>query len=181
MLIVIRSKDSIVIVVLFPSDQLDEINLRILDILSRDASKPFVEIAKELEISDATVHMRVKRLMASGIIRNFTISTDSRLLGYSHLAFMGINIQQGCADEIVGFLSKQDEILEVHEIHGRFDILLKIKARSLEEMREIIVKKVRQLPQISEAELMTVLKTIKEEQSVPLTKDISDSMGAAAT
>jgi Lrp/AsnC family transcriptional regulator, regulator for asnA, asnC and gidA len=180
-LIVIRSKDSIVFVVLFPSDLLDETNLRILDILMRDASKPFVEIARELEISDATVHMRVKRMMASGIIRSFTISTDSKMLGYSHLAFMGINIRQGAADEIVGFLSKQEEILEVHEIHGRFDILLKIKARSLEEMRNIIVNKIRQLPQISEAELMTVLKTVKEEQSVPLAKDIADSLGAAAT
>ena len=167
--------------VLFQSDLLDEINLKILDILSHDASKPFVEIARLLGVSDATVHLRVKRLVASGIIRSFTISTDSRMLGYSHLAFMGINIRQGCADEIVGYLSKQDEIMEVHEIHGRFDILLKIRARSLEEMRDIIVNKVRQLPQISEAELMTVLKTVKEEQSVPLAKDIADSMGAAAT
>ena len=180
MLIVISSKDGTVFVV-FQPDLLDEINLKILAILSRDASKPFVEIARMLGMSDATVHMRVKRLMASGIIRSFTISTDSRMLGYSHLAFMGINIRQGCADEIVGYLSKQDEIMEVHEIHGRFDILLKIRATSLEEMRDIIVNKVRQLPQISEAELMTVLKTIKEEQSVPLAKDIADSMGAAAT
>ena len=180
MLIVISSKDGTVFVV-FQPDLLDEINLKILAILIRDASKPFVEIARMLGMSDATVHMRVKRLMASGIIRSFTISTDSRMLGYSHLAFMGINIRQGCADEIVGFLSKQDEIMEVHEIHGRFDILLKIRAKSLEEMRDIIVNKVRQLPQISEAELMTVLKTIKEEQSVPLAKDIADSMGAAAT
>ncbi|HKU48669.1 MAG TPA: Lrp/AsnC family transcriptional regulator [Nitrososphaera sp.] len=164
---------------LFPSDLLDETNLRILDILSRDASKPFVEIAKELEISDATVHMRVKRLVASGIIKGFTIATDSRMLGYSHLAFMGINIRQGCADELVAFLSKQEEILEVHEIHGRFDILLKIRARSLEEMRDIIVNKVRQLPQISDAELMTVLRTVKEEQSVPLAKDIADRTAAA--
>ena len=94
---------------------------------------------------------------------------------------MGINIRQGCADELVGFLSQQDEILEVHEIHGRFDILLKIRARSLEEMRDIIVNKVRTLPQISDAELMTVLKTVKEEQSVPLGKDIAERTGAAAT
>lgn len=181
MLIVINSKDGTVFVVLFQSDLLDEINLRILDILNRDSSTPFVDIAKEIGISDATVHMRVKRLLASGIIRRFTISTDSRRLGYSHLAFMGINIRQGCADEIVDFLSKQEEILEVHEIHGRFDILLKIRARSLDELRDIIVNKVRQLPQISEAELMTVLRTTKEEQSVPLAKDVADSMGAVAT
>jgi Lrp/AsnC family transcriptional regulator for asnA, asnC and gidA len=168
-------------VVAFPSDLIDETNLRILDILNRDASKPFVEIAKQLQISDATVHMRVKRMLASGIIRNFTIATDSKMLGYSHLAFMGINIRQGCADELVGLLSKQDEILEVHEIHGRFDVMIKIRARSLDEMRDIIVNKVRQLPQVSEAELMTVLKTAKEEQSVPLAKDIGEKAGAAAT
>ena len=47
----------------FPSELLDEINLKILDILSRDASRPYVDVAKELEISDATVHIRVRRLV----------------------------------------------------------------------------------------------------------------------
>jgi Lrp/AsnC family transcriptional regulator, regulator for asnA, asnC and gidA len=165
--------------VLFPSDLLDDINLRIIDMLSRDASRPFVEIAKELEISDATVHMRVRRLMAAGIIRKFTIATDSRLLGYDHLAFMGVNIKEGSADEVTAKLSKLDEILEIHEMHGRFDLLLKIRARNLEEMRDIVVNKIRRLPQITEAELTTVLKTIKEEQSVSLKKDISDATAAA--
>lgn len=165
----------------FPSDLLDEINLKIIDILERDASKPFVEIAKELEISDATVHMRIRRLVAAGIIRRFTIATDSRLLGYDHLAFMGINIKEGSADEVNSILSQFDEVLEIHEMHGRFDLILKIRARSLEEMRDIVVNKVRKLPQIKDVELMAVLKTVKEEQSVSLKKDISDKMGAAAT
>jgi Lrp/AsnC family transcriptional regulator for asnA, asnC and gidA len=165
--------------VLFPSDLLDEINLRIIDILTRDASRPFVEIAKELEISDATVHMRVRRLVAAGIIRKFTIATDNRLLGYDHLAFMGINIKEGSADEVAAHLSTFDEILEIHEMHGRFDLLLKIRARNLDEMRDIVVNKIRRLPQITEAELTTVLKTIKEEQSVSLKRDISDATAAA--
>jgi DNA-binding Lrp family transcriptional regulator len=165
----------------FPSDLLDEINLKIIDILERDASKPFVEIAKEVEISDATVHMRVRRLVAAGIIRRFTIATDSRLLGYDHLAFMGINIKEGSADEVNSILSQFDEVLEIHEMHGRFDLILKIRARSLEEMRDIVVNKVRKLPQIKDVELMAVLKTVKEEQSVSLKKDISDKTGAAAT
>lgn len=166
---------------LFPSDLLDETNLRIIDILSRDASRPFVEIARELEISDATVHMRVRRLVAAGVIRRFTVATDSRLLGYGHLAFMGINIKEASADEVTEALSQEDEIMEIHEMHGRFDLLLKIRARSLEEMRDIVVNKIRTLPQITEAELMAVLKTTKEEQSVSLKKDIADRAGAAAT
>lgn len=165
----------------FPSDLLDEINLKIIDILSRDSSKPFVEIAKELEISDATVHLRVRRMVAAGLIRKFTIATDSRLLGYDHLAFMGINIKEGSADEVTEILSREDKILEIHEIHGRFDLLLKIRAKSLEEMRDIVVNKVRRLQQITEAELMAVLRTTKEEQSVSLKNDIADATSAAAT
>lgn len=162
-----------------PPDLLDDISLRIIDMLTQDASRPFVEIAKELGISDATVHMRVRRLAASGIIRRFTIATDSKLLGYDHLAFMGINMKEGAADEVTSQLSQYDEILEIHEMHGRFDLLLKVRARNLEEMRDIVVNKIRRLPQITEAELMTVLKTIKEEQSVSLKRDISDATAAA--
>jgi Lrp/AsnC family transcriptional regulator, regulator for asnA, asnC and gidA len=167
--------------VLFPSELLDEINLKILDILCRDASRPFVDIAKELEISDATVHIRVRRLVAAGILRRFTIATDNRLLGYDHLAFVGINIKQGSSDEAIAILSAFDEILELHEMYGQFDLLLKIRAKSLEEMREVIANRISRIPQITEAELMTVLKTIKEEQMVPLKRDIADAESAAGT
>ena len=166
---------------LLPSELLDEVNLQILDILSRDASRPFVDIAKELEISDATVHIRVRRLLAAGILRKFTIATDNVLLGYDHLAFIGININEGSADEVIATLSQFDEILELHEMYGQFDLLLKIRGKSLEEMREVIVNKIGRIPHIREAELMTVLKTIKEEQMVSLKKDIADAESAAGT
>jgi Lrp/AsnC family transcriptional regulator for asnA, asnC and gidA len=167
--------------VLLHSELLDEVNLKILDILSRDASRPFVDIAKELEISDATVHIRVKRLQAAGILRKFTITTDNALLGYEHLAYIGINISKGSGDEVLGKLSQLDEILELHEMYGQFDLLVKIRARNLEEMRDIIVNKISSIPQITEAQLMTVLKTIKEEHMISLKRDIVDAVGPAAT
>jgi Lrp/AsnC family transcriptional regulator for asnA, asnC and gidA len=169
------------IFVLAPSEVLDEINLRILDILSRDASRPFVDIAKELEISDATVHIRVKRLQSAGILRKFTITTDNVLLGYDHLAFVGINISKGSGEEVMIALSQLDEILELHEMYGQFDLLVKIRARGLKEMRDIIANKICTIPQITEAQSMTVLKTIKEEQTIPLKRDISDATDAVAT
>jgi Lrp/AsnC family transcriptional regulator for asnA, asnC and gidA len=150
---------------------LDDINLKIIDILSKDSSVPFVEIAKQIGISDATVHIRVRRLMACGIINKFTISVNNNLLGYDHLAFMGINVEPGFADEAVGQLSNLDEILEIHEMHGTFDLLLKIRAMDLDHMRDIVVNKIRKLPRILKTELMTVLKTRKEEQTVSLKED----------
>ena len=156
------------------SDLLDNINLKIIDFLSKDSSTPFVEIAKQIGISDATVHIRVRRLLAAGIINKFTISVDNNRLGYDHLAFMGINVEPGFAEELTDELSKVDEVLEIHEMHGRFDLLLKVRAKNLDQMRDIVVNKIRILPHIIETELMTVLKSRKEEQIVSLKKDLSD-------
>jgi Lrp/AsnC family transcriptional regulator for asnA, asnC and gidA len=178
---IVNKSKNCTLFMLLPSELLDEINLRILDILNQDASRPFVDIAKELEISDATVHIRVRRLLAAGILRRFTIATDNVLLGYNHLAFIGININEGsAADEVIATLSQLDEILELHEMYGQFDLLLKIRAKSLEEMRDIVANKIGRIPQITEAELMTVLRTIKEEQMIPLKRDIADAASEAA-
>ena len=165
---------------LLHSELLDEVNLRILDILGQDASRPFVDIAKELEISDATVHIRVKRLQAAGILRKFTITTDNVLLGYDHLAFVGINLSKGSGDEVLVALSQIEEILELHEMYGQYDLLVKIRSRNLEEMRDIVANKISKIPQITEAQSMMVLKTIKEEHTIPLKRDIADAAGPVA-
>ncbi|HZI70410.1 MAG TPA: Lrp/AsnC family transcriptional regulator [Nitrososphaeraceae archaeon] len=156
----------------FNTDLLDDVNLKIMDILGKDSSTPFVEIAKQIGISDATVHIRVRRLISERVINKFTISVDNNLLGYDHLAFIGINVEPGFADEAIYELSSIEEVLEVHEMHGTFDLLLKIRAKDLEQMRDVVENKIRKLPRILETELMTVLKTRKEEQIVSLKKDI---------
>jgi Lrp/AsnC family transcriptional regulator, regulator for asnA, asnC and gidA len=153
---------------------LDDVNLQIIDILAKDSSTAFVEIAKQIGISDATVHLRVRRLMAAGIITKFTISVDNNLLGYDHLAFIRINLKPGFADQVTEELSTLEEVLEIHEMHNAFDLFLKIRAKSLSDIRDIIENKIRILHNIVETELMTVLKTKKEEQIVSLKKDISD-------
>jgi Lrp/AsnC family transcriptional regulator for asnA, asnC and gidA len=154
---------------------LDDVNVQIIDILVKDSSTPFVEVAKQIGISDATVHLRVRRLIAAGIITKFTISVDNNLLGYDHLAFLRINIKPGFADQVTEELSYLEEVLEIHEMHNRFDLFLKIRAKDLNHMRDIIENKIRMLPNIVETQLMTVLKTSKEEHIVSLNKDVSDN------
>ena len=64
-------------------------------------------------------------------------------------------------------LSNLDEVLEIHELHNKFDLLLKIRAKDLNDMRDI-ENKIGTIPNIAETELMTALKTNKEEQIVSL-------------
>jgi Lrp/AsnC family transcriptional regulator, regulator for asnA, asnC and gidA len=84
---------------------LDEISLKIVRILSKDSSLPFVEIAKQIGISDTTVHMRIKHLLTPGIIDKFTISINDNRLGYSQVAFIGVNVEPGHVKEVVNYLS----------------------------------------------------------------------------
>jgi Lrp/AsnC family transcriptional regulator for asnA, asnC and gidA len=127
-----------------------------------------VEIAKKLGISDATVHLRIKNLVAAGIINKFTISVDNNRLGYTYVAFIGVNVVPGYTAEVTKYLTGLNEILELHEMVSRFDLLLKLRARSLNELRDIVVNKVRKFPRIVEIELMTTLKTSKEEQIIDI-------------
>jgi Lrp/AsnC family transcriptional regulator for asnA, asnC and gidA len=83
---------------------LDDVNLKILDKLSEDSSTPFVEIAKQIGVSDATIHLRVRRLVDAGIINKFTLSVDNDRLGYDHLAFMGINTDPGSVERVISDL-----------------------------------------------------------------------------
>jgi Lrp/AsnC family transcriptional regulator, regulator for asnA, asnC and gidA len=142
--------------------------LKILRILSKDSSIPIVEIAKKLGISDATVHLRIKNLLGAGIINKFTISVDNNRLGYTHVAFIGVNVVPGYTAEATKYLTGLNEILELHEMLSRFDLLLKLRVRSLNELRDIVVNKVRKFPRIVEIELMTTLKTSKEEQIIDI-------------
>jgi Lrp/AsnC family transcriptional regulator, regulator for asnA, asnC and gidA len=170
--------DICTIIMSITNSVLDDVNLKIIDILGKDSSTPFVEIAKQLGVSDATVHIRVRRLISEGIISKFTVIIDNNLLGYDHLAFLGINVKPGLADEAIEDLSNLEEVLEIHEMHGTFDLLLKIRSKDLDQMRDVVENKIRTLPHIIETELMTVLKTRKEEQIVSLKKDIEEKVYA---
>ena len=153
---------------------LDYINYRILDVLSKNSSLPFVELAKQIGISDATIHTRVKKLLTLGVIKKFTIFVDNDLLGYDHLAFINLKIERGRTEETTNNLMKIDEILEIHEIYDKFDLLIKIRTKNLDNLRDIIVNKILSINYIKETELMTVLKTRKEEQMISLQKEMGE-------
>jgi DNA-binding Lrp family transcriptional regulator len=65
-----------------------------------------------------------------------------------------------------------EEVLEIHEMHNSFDLFLKIRAKHLGHMLDIVENKIRKLPHILNTELITVLKTRKEEQIISLRKEI---------
>jgi DNA-binding Lrp family transcriptional regulator len=111
--------------------------------------------------------------LALGVIKKFTIFVDNNLLGYDHLAFINLKIEKGKTEETTKNLMEIDEILEIHEIYDKFDLIIKIRSKNLDDMRDIIVNRILSTNYIKETELITVLRTRKEEQMISLHKEIN--------
>jgi Lrp/AsnC family transcriptional regulator for asnA, asnC and gidA len=141
--------------------ELDKIDRRILEKLREDARMPFTEIARDLKMSDPAVHVRVKKLTEEGIIQGYTARVDQRALGREVYGFVLINVEPGALEDVASHLVENENVDAIYEIHGQNDLSVKIWARDLDEMRELMLK-IREIPHVRSTELTTILKVWKE-------------------
>ena len=144
--------------------KLDEIDYKILEILRRDARTPFTDVGRDLGISDATVHVRVKRMMDEGIIKKYTIVVDEETLDRKVRGFVLINVDPGSLEDVAKQLVQNERVSAVYEIHGPNDLIMKVEAGDLDEMRDLMLK-IREIPNIATSELITVFKVWKEKNA----------------
>jgi len=119
--------------------KLDETDHQILDMLIENTRTPFTDIAKRLQISAGTVHVRVKKMEEAGIIIGSSLTLDYKKLGYSFIAYVGIFLQKTSQTQFV--LERISEIPYVTVAHvttGKFNIFCKIRARDTSHAKEII-------------------------------------------
>lgn len=121
--------------------KLDETDHHILDMLIENTRTPFTDIAKKLNISAGTVHVRVKKMEEAGIIIGSSLTLDYKKLGYSFIAYVGIFLQKTSQTQFV--LERINEIPYVTVAHvttGKFNIFCKIRAKDTTHAKEIIYK-----------------------------------------
>ena len=121
--------------------KLDEIDHQILDILIDNTRIPFTDIAKKLLISAGTVHVRVKKMEESGIIRGSSLTLDYKKLGYSFIAYVGVYLNNTSQTKFVlERVNKIPFITVAHITTGKFNIFCKIRARNTEHAKEVIFR-----------------------------------------
>jgi Lrp/AsnC family transcriptional regulator for asnA, asnC and gidA len=145
---------------------LDEVDVKIIRLLLQDSSKPFVDIATELGVTDGTIHQRVKKLKKSGIIKRFTIELDHEILGSGSLGYVFVSANPGYLETISKKVSELQDVQEVHEVHTHGELLVKIRASSQEDIRNIMVNEIRKIEGVSNTELIPVYKSWKEENNL---------------
>jgi Lrp/AsnC family transcriptional regulator for asnA, asnC and gidA len=142
---------------------LDEIDSNILKLLKQNSRMSYLEMSRRMNISDATVQFRIKRLKEHGIIKKFTITVDPASIGYVVAAIMLVQIDADKHDAAKNELSKIPQISEIYSVLGEYDLFLKVWARSLEELNELINDKIRSIEGIEDLLEIVIVERVKEE------------------
>jgi len=121
---------------------IDTLDKRILTLLMKDVRMPFVEVARQCNVTGSAIHQRVQKLIENEVIDKDTFRVNPKALGYFTLAFVGMQInlvKQRTHEEVFKHISSIPEVVECHNITGKYSFLLKIYAHSNEHLKELLV------------------------------------------
>ena len=106
---------------------LDEVDRKIIEVLMKDAKKPYTEVAKKAFVSGGTVHVRMRKLEESGIVEGNTLKVNYTKLGFDITAFIGIFLEKSALyDRVIEELKKINEVVSIHYTTGNYSIFLKL-------------------------------------------------------
>ena len=131
--------------------------MKLLFELTKDGSISVPNLSKKLGINASVLYSRIKRLQKKKLIKKFTIDIDDSLLGIGVKATVGINRDPKFKDAIHKKFMDIPEVVSISEITGRFDILIKIYAKSLESLHTVVIEKIGKIDGIQNTETFVEL------------------------
>lgn len=132
---------------------IDGIDKKILRYLMEDARKPILEIARNIGISGAAIHQRLRKLEKSGLIAGSKFVINPKVLGYTTMAYIGIFLDKAMSNpKAVKELEKIPEVLECHYTTGDWSILIKVLCKDNEHLMQVLNKKIQQIEGVSRTE-----------------------------
>jgi Lrp/AsnC family transcriptional regulator for asnA, asnC and gidA len=145
--------------------EIDGIDKEILRDLMEDARKPILQIANKIGISGAAIHQRLRKLEQAGVIAGSKFVVNTKVLGYSTAAFIGIYLEKASNNpDVVKELKKIPEVLECHYTTGNWSILIKIICKDNEHLMQLLNKKIQPIKGVSRTETYISLEQQIERQ-----------------
>ncbi len=152
---------------------IDSRDLRILIELAKDARTPLTHIARILNISDVAVKKRLERLEREGVIKGYVINVNPRLLGFTRIALIGVNVEPGKILDVARKIADMKESVFVALTSGDHDVMVEVWCKDSEELANII-DRIRRLPGVKDIFPAIILELIKEREPFPIRKLVED-------
>ena len=135
--------------------QLDVLDEKILKMIIENARIPFLEIARECNVSGAAIHQRMQKLTNLGILKRAEYIIDPNKVGYETSAYMGLYLKNPEQFSlVVEALSSIPEIVECHYTTGKYDLFIKLFAKNNQHLLEIIHTKLQPIGYIARTETL---------------------------
>ena len=150
-------------------EKIDELDKKILDIISRNARVPFKDVADECGVSRAAIHQRVQRMIDLGVICGSGYYVNPKKLGFHTCTYVGLSLAKGSMyKEAIEELKKIPEIVEAHFTTGPYSVIVKLYARDNEHLMTLLNERIQEIPGVMNTETMISLdQSIKKE--IPIT------------
>jgi Lrp/AsnC family transcriptional regulator for asnA, asnC and gidA len=133
--------------------QIDELDRKILSLITKNARIPYLEVARECKVSGAAIHQRIQRLTKIGVITGSEFSISPKKIGFDTCAYIGIFLDSASLyPEVVEQLKDIPEITQCHYITGGYSIFIKIFTRNNEDLKHVLVEKVQAIKGVSRTE-----------------------------
>lgn len=133
--------------------QIDDLDKKILSLVSRNARIPYLEVARECNVSGAAIHQRIQRLMKMGVITGSEFIINPKSIGYSTCAYMGIYLQKAALyNEVLKQLEQIPEIVECHYTTGEYSLFIKVVTRDNEHLKDILAGELQKIDGIERTE-----------------------------
>ena len=138
--------------------EIDNTDLKILEILMQDAKRPYTEVARKVNVSQGTVHVRMNKMEEAGILEKTTLRINYAKLGYDITAFIGIYLEKSALyDMVLAKLKNIPEITSIHYTTGNYSMFVKIHCRDTNHLKEVLHDKMQQVEGIERTETMISL------------------------
>jgi len=144
---------------------LDDFDRKIIAVLRQDGRISVTDLAQRIGLSKTPCQVRLRRLIASGVIRGFTALVDPAKLGLDHVAFAEVKLSDTREAALAEFNTAVQRIPEVEECHmiaSSFDYLLKVRTPDIRRYRMVLGEKISSLPHVASTSTYVAMETVKD-------------------
>ena len=139
-------------------EKIDELDRKILQIITKSARIPFKDVAEQCGVSRAAVHQRVQKMFDNGVITGSSYHVQPKSLGYQLCVYIGITMEKASMyNQVIAALDKIPEVVEAQYTLGAFGLLIKVYAHDNEHLLQLLNTKIQEIPGVANTTTLTAL------------------------
>ncbi len=138
--------------------RLDDMDVKILQALQADGRVPLTQLSAELGIPHGTVRDRIRKMENAGVIERYAAVVNPAKVGYLINCFVQLTLDhQVDVNKSIEALMNIEEVTEIHILAAEIDALVRIWARDVEHLRQILYDKFATIPGMTRTTTVVVL------------------------